>query len=167
MDGEWIVAPATVDDLAGVAAMRDSAAVWQQQQGLVQWDPGEVPEEEFRRQTDSGELFVVRSDQQLVGAVRLVWSDPATWDVDPTHAAGYVHGLMTSRRGTGLGNWLLTWSENHIRDQGRWLSRLDCVVTNDRLRNYYLDHGYHEVGVRTFGDPAWRPVMRFEKPLTQ
>lgn len=89
------------------------------------------------------------------------------WDADPMDSAGYVHGLMTNRRGTGLGGWLLTWAETRITAAGRRLARLDCVATNGRLRRYYTDQGYREAGFRSFPNPAWRPVMRFEKQLTR
>lgn len=64
-----------------------------------------------------------------------------------------------------LGGWLLVWAETQIIAAGRRLARLDCVAANSRLRRYYTEHGYHEAGYRSFPNPAWRAVMRFEKQL--
>jgi hypothetical protein len=105
------VIPASDRDLPALAGMRDEAARWQLRREVRQWDPGEAAVEEFRRQMQAGELFVIRGGDGPIAAVRLLWSDPVMWDADPMDSAGYVHGLMTNRRGTCLGGWLLGWAK--------------------------------------------------------
>ena len=157
--------PADESDLLRLVEMRDAAAHWQLNRGVVQWDPGEVTVDDLRAQVVAGELFVARDGCELVGAVRLLWSDPFVWDTDPANSAGYVHGLIVATHGNGWGAGLLSWAETRIAAAGKSLVRLDCVATNHRLRHYYLEHGYGEAGYRGFADPRWRPVMRFEKHL--
>lgn len=158
------VTPATAEDLPNLVALRDAAARWQQQRGIEQWEVGELTESDFATQAERGELFLVHNDSQVLGAVRIIFADPMIWP-DTDASAGYVHGLMTAERGTGLGATLLDWAEDRIRETGRNLARLDCVQANHRLRSYYRSRGYREVGPTTFDNPRFRPVMRFEKPL--
>lgn len=59
-----------------------------------------------------GEFFVARDRAQsrIVGALRLIWSDPVVWP-DSNEPAGNVHGLVIDREfsGTSLGERLLVW----------------------------------------------------------
>ncbi|MGZ4658156.1 MAG: GNAT family N-acetyltransferase [Blastococcus sp.] len=97
-------------------------------------------------------------------ACRLVWSDVAVWGERPGDA-GYVHGLVVDRAhaGTGLGRHLLSWAGGRARDRGRPFLRLDCVQTNERLRDYYRALGFREVGRREFQNSS-RPVVLMERP---
>lgn len=143
--------------------MRDAAARWQQARHIAQWVPGEISHDEFRRQAEDGELYVVRVGHVLAGSVRLLWSDDEVWGPDAAGRAGYVHGLMVADRGSGLGRQLLGWAEGRVVEAGRSVVRLDCVLGNDRLRRYYRSAGYAEVGSFRYPNPRWGPVMRFEK----
>jgi len=159
-----VPACAKVSDAPILVEMRDRIARWMASRGIQQWDPGEFTVEQFTAQIVAAELFVVRSDDRLLAAVRLVWEDRLVWDDDPA-AAGYIHGLMVDERGTGLGSRVLDWAERRIFAQGCTVVRLDCVASNHRLRQYYRERGYVEVGRRDFHDRAWRPVMKFELRL--
>jgi len=157
-----VPAAARVSDAPILVEMRDRIARWMASRGIEQWDPGEVGVEQLTAQIVAGELFVVRSDDRLLAAVRVVWDDRLVWGDDP-EAAGYIHGLMVDERGTGLGSRVLDWAERRIFGQGCTVVRLDCVASNHRLRQYYRERGYIEAGRRDFPDRAWRPVMKFEK----
>ncbi|MDK3257722.1 hypothetical protein [Blastococcus capsensis] len=45
---------------------------------------------------------------------------------------------------------------------GRAYLRLDCVEANPRLRRYYREQGFAEVGRREF-DGAWDPVVLLQR----
>ena len=80
--------------------------------------------------------------------------------------AGYVHGLVIDREhaGEGLGGQLLDWAERRTLQTGRTLLRLDCVEGNERLRRYYRDRGFREVGRKEF-EASWFPAVLLEKAL--
>ncbi|MFC7331008.1 GNAT family N-acetyltransferase [Marinactinospora rubrisoli] len=152
---------------AAIADLRDACAVWQQRNGIVQWEPGEVPPERIREQIDQGQWWVVQ-DVGLVAAVRLLSQDPLIWPDPGPVRARYVHGLMAARNavGQGWGSRLLAWAEDTAALTGHQAVRLDCVATNLRLRGYYERYGYRRRGRVAFGPgAAWHPVMRYEKPL--
>jgi ribosomal protein S18 acetylase RimI-like enzyme len=152
-------------DAAVLFALREAAARWQVSQGIVQWLPGEVSGEEFSAQVAAGEWVVLRDARGVRAACRLLWSDRAVWGDQPDDA-GYVHGLVVDRAcaGAGLGRRLLDLVGERVHDEGRPFLRLDCVVGNQRLRDYYRELGFREVGQRQF-EERWDPVVLMERAL--
>jgi protein-tyrosine phosphatase len=163
-----VLVPGTVEDAAAVRRLRDAAAEWLLSRGIEQWRPGEASEARLAARAEAGELFVSRADGLVVAAVVVVFDDGPVWGPD-TGEAGYVHTLVIDRRyaGSGLGRRLLEQAERLVTARGRLRVRLDCVATNGRLRAYYRQAGYREVGERSFRpDRGWSPVTLFEKHLS-
>jgi protein-tyrosine phosphatase len=159
---------ATEADLPTLVALRDSAARWMAATGIEQWRPGELSEEHFRAVMREGEVWVATgaTDGRVAGAWELWWSDERTWGPQPP-VAGYLHRLMIDRdnplRGTGRA--MLAAAEERIAAAGRSLARLDCAAHNARLRRYYVDAGYREVGHQPHRGGSLYPVTLFEKEL--
>jgi protein-tyrosine phosphatase len=163
-----VLVPGTVEDAAAVCRLRDAAAEWLLSRGIEQWRPGEVSEARLASRAEAGELFVSRVDGSVVAAVVVAFEDSPIWGPDAGEA-GYVHALVIDRRyaGSRLGRRLLRQAERLIMARGRIRVRLDCVATNGRLRAYYRQAGYQEVGERSFRpDSGWSPVTLFEKQLS-
>ncbi|WP_438471952.1 GNAT family N-acetyltransferase [Rhodococcus erythropolis] len=166
------VVQAVETDGPEILALRHAAEDWLARCGIIQWRPREVSVEQVGEQISRGEFFVARDRAQsrIVGALRLIWSDPVVWP-DSNEPAGYVHGLVIDREfsGTSLGERLLVWAHRRSAEEGAQYLRLDCVETNVRLRRYYRDAGFAEVGRRDFGDVVdngWFSVVLFERSLT-
>lgn len=159
-------------DAPAILALRHGAEDWLAERGIAQWRPREVSLEQIEAQISRGEFYVARDQVQsrIAGALRLIWSDPQVWP-DSDEPAGYVHGLVVDRAfsGDSMGERLLLWARRRSAEEGAQYLRLDCVETNVRLRRYYLDAGFTEVGRRDFGDDAdngWFSVVLFERSLT-
>ena len=166
------VVQAVETDGPEILALRRAAEDWLAERGIIQWRPREVSVEQVEQQISRGEFFVARDREQsrIVGALRLIWSDPVVWP-DSNERAGYVHGLVIDREfsGTSMGERLLVWAHRRSAQENAQYLRLDYVETNVRLRRYYLDAGFTEVGRRDFGDDAdtgWFSVVLFERSLT-
>ncbi|WP_309135265.1 GNAT family N-acetyltransferase [Cellulomonas sp.] len=158
------VEPARPHDVDAILALRTSLEDWMARAGVVQWPRGSLPRERVEAQLAAGEWHVVRgAPGEVVGTLRLLWSDPEFWGDDDAPAV-YVHGLMSarSRRGSGLGRALLDWAAERGRDAGVGLFRLDCRDTNPALRAYYEAYGFTAVGHRDFA--TFRAVL-LQKPL--
>lgn len=159
---------ATEADLPTLVALRESAARWMTASGIEQWRPGEMSEDHFRAVMLEGEVWVAigEADGRVAGAWELWWSDVRTWGPQPP-VAGYIHRLMIDHdnplRGTGRA--MLTAAEQRIAATGRSLARLDCAAHNARLRRYYADAGYTEVGEQPNRSGSRYPVTLFEKEL--
>jgi protein-tyrosine phosphatase len=162
LDG--VLDPATVEDAAAVVRLRDAAAEWLLSRGIEQWRPGELTNVRIAARAEAGELFVCRVDGVVAAAVVVADQDSAVWGA-VAGDAGYVHTLVVDRRhaGRGLGRRVLAAVERLIATRHA-RARLDCVSTNTRLRAYYRDAGYREVGERDLG-AGWSPVTLFEKRL--
>ena len=132
---------------------------------VTQWNPGEVPLATVAHQIADGEWHVAVEGDMIVGALRLLWSDRSVWHERNTFAA-YVHGLMVPRKhaGRGLGTALLWWAEGQARLRNAPALRLDCVESNTRLRAYYQELGFTEVG-RLERDGPWYSAVLLEKRL--
>lgn len=162
------VSTATSIDVQELLGLRETLANWLIGQGINQWQPSEpwiqgLVEDEIAR----GLVRIVRIQHELVASVTVTWSDPAVWS-DRSEPAGYIHRLMVNRRWSGqdIGLSLLTWSEEHIRESGRKLARLDCVRSNRRLRDYYEACGYWVVGYQKFpGFQGAYETALYEKSL--
>ncbi len=168
-------------DAPAIAALREEAAQWLTGRGISQWHPGEVGPDDVLGWLADGRVYVAEpatSQRQasaeagvvltrdVVGAVRLAWSDVAVWGEQPSDA-GYLQALMTARRtaGQGLGAQLLGHAERVITDSGRPLARLSCLRGNTGLEAFYRSVGYVEVGAQTFDLPGWDPVTLMEKKI--
>ena len=162
-DGELCVESADVEEAASIVALRDAAAMWQQQRGTHQWTPGEVTIEQVTAQITAGEWHVVRSGAAVLAALRVLEADPEVWG-RPDDAALYVHGLVIDRAvgGQGVGARLLQWVEQRAQGSARQWVRLDCVASNEQLRDYYARHGFEVVGSRSFTN-GWSAVTLLEK----
>ena len=144
--------------------MREAATQWLVEQGIRQWQPGEVDMSTIREQIAAGEWFLHRRTVGVVVALRFLWSDPFFWGERPADA-GYVHGLMIDRHhaGQAWGEAALHWAEERARVAGRRYLRLDHAADNVRLSRYYRERGFVERGRRHFD--AWGAVTLVEKPL--
>jgi GNAT superfamily N-acetyltransferase len=146
--------------------LRHEAEDWLEQRRIVQWGRGLLRPTDLRGQLLAGEWYVCRSRAGLQGALRLLWSDAPVWQHEDAPAA-YVHGLVIDRRclGVGLGAGLLRWAEAQALRSALSVLRLDCVESNSRLRRYYTDLGFREVGRRDFDGP-WPSAVLFEKSIS-
>jgi ribosomal protein S18 acetylase RimI-like enzyme len=155
---------ATEADVTAIHQLRLAAEQWLAERGIVQWRPGRAPRDLIERQVARGEWQVAAADGTVQGCLRLLRADQETWPDDGVRAV-YVHGLMIDRdcAGSGLGARLLEWAAAAGAETGATAVRLDCVETNDRLRRYYRDQGFREVGWREHEDRTRHVLL--EKPL--
>ena len=75
------VVQAVETDGPEILALRHAAEDWLAERGIIQWRPREVSVEQVGEQISRGEFFVARDREQsrIVGALRLIWSDPVVW----------------------------------------------------------------------------------------
>jgi GNAT superfamily N-acetyltransferase len=160
-----VVEKACPQDAPSLLALRHALEEWLESLGVEQWGRGEVVLNDVVRQVADGEWWVVRAGEGLLAALRLLWSDEPVWQRDDGPAA-YVHGLMVDRAvaGGGVGAALLRWAEAQAREAGAPSLRLGCVESNARLRAYYAEQGFAEVGRRDFDGP-WFSAVLLEKVL--
>ena len=139
------------------------AALWAR--GVEQWAPGlsrrQLPQ--LVAQVEAGELLVAHSHGRLVGGCVVTSLAASFWADRPVDAA-YLGKLVVAPAvaGSALGVRIARRAEDRARGRGFARLRLDCWDRNPRLRRYYRELGYSELGAARLGSYEAR---LFEKPL--
>ncbi|MFD4401488.1 GNAT family N-acetyltransferase [Nocardia sp. NPDC058499] len=155
-------------DIDEIVALRHAAEDWLHSCGIDQWPRRTIPVRRFHDEVAAGEYHVARRRGRppIVGAFRLVWTDPSIWGDDGV-PAGYAHSLVIDRKhaGQGIGRVMLEWAACTAASSGASVLRLDCVENNPRLCDYYRGLGFRRVGRRALAGYAYG-VALFERRLT-
>lgn len=139
------------------------AALWAR--GIHQWPSGlsrwQLPQ--LGEQIEAGELLLVRARDRLVGGCIVTALVSRLWSDRPPDAA-CLHKLVVAPHagGAGLGIEIAKRAEQWAHGRGFARLRLDCWDLNARLRRYYRELGYTELGAASLGDYQAR---LFEKSL--
>lgn len=121
---------------------------WMDIVGIKQWNVtcyDEVyPKEYYLRKICKGELYILKEADKIIGAAVLLENDDRWNDTIPAY---YVHNLVTDVTAKGAGGVLLKYIEEKAVQSKKRCVRLDCSADNEKLNQYYLQKGYHKVGV--------------------
>lgn len=155
------------DDLDRYLDLLEEVAGWLASRRVRQWPPGT-----FRQSADfyaesigRQEVHLACSGDELVGTLRLLLREPIVWP-DITEDDGvYVYNLAVRRAWAGrdLGRRLLDWAGTRAASLGRTRVRLDCLVDNAFLRDYYAQAGYEEHGEIEAAFPAPVGTLRLQR----
>jgi len=93
-------------------------------------------------------VYVVEQERLPVATFSLDWDDEEYWGPQEP-IAGYVHGLSVKKgfNGLGLGNFVIDWCTNRVRELDRRFVRLGCDPRNTKLCAYYESLGFIQVGI--------------------
>jgi protein-tyrosine phosphatase len=158
--GEIEITKAAATDLAVAMFILDEAATRLCARGIQQWLSPPPPGlwRLIEHEIDAGHLYLVKADNgaRTIGLFRLRGEDgywPAATGASP-EAAGYVYSLALCNDacGYGIGQQILQWIGDFLREQQRRYLRLDCVAANARLRQYYEEQGFVYCGQIVDGD---------------
>lgn len=112
-------------------------------------------------------LSVIRStdsDDKAVGTVALGWEDESSWgSQDPD--AGYIHRLAIKDgyQGQGIGEQMIDWANNQLKQNNRQFLRLDCAINNKALCTYYEKQGFVRVAEKEYS-PTYTAAL-YERPI--
>jgi ribosomal protein S18 acetylase RimI-like enzyme len=152
-------AKAQIDQFDEVYAVYDACKRDLLERGIFQWgDWGdEYPGREYIRESIMrGELYTIKRDDELVGAVVLNENQSAEWSVLPwTKVDGRVmvgHALVIDPKyqNRGLGGTVVSLCEKIAREERYACVRLDSFTKNDGANKLYLQRGYRMVGTVKF-----------------
>ena len=122
---------------------------WMDKSGIQQWNMTNYlevyPISYYADRQRLGELYVLRKEDVVIGAVVLLQSDEC-WPQMADSPAYYVHNLVTELSVKGAGKIILSEVEKMAIRKGIQFLRLDCAVDNKFLNEYYESMGYKMVG---------------------
>ncbi len=128
---------------------------WLHSQGINQWPLAWLAsiKPQIYDSVAAGNFQCTKIDGQIAAVVELLQHPEALWDFD-TSPAMYVHKLAVRREHAQiqLGEGILNQVQQDSTTLGLEYLRLDCVASNQRLRNYYASLGFECQGVRQKGE---------------
>lgn len=130
-------------------AVLNDAARWLRDRTIRQW-PAAFEADWIRPDILSGETWIARRAGVPVATITLGWTD-SLWPDDGL--AGYIHRLARTRDAPGIGDHLLRWADERVRERGRRFVRLDCVASNPGLRSFYVVRDFVYQGDALVGGP--------------
>lgn len=141
---------ATKDDVAPITQLLKEVAAWLKIKEVNQWGfllaGGE--DEEIRQAILDGATYAVWLDGDLIATFTLYatqseW-DQHIWGSEDHEDVLYLHRLAIRPvyMGKGIGQELLKWIEKNLDKT----IRLDCVLHHPKLRTFYTENGFKEVG---------------------
>lgn len=147
---------ATITDTKAFYAVLKNVSDWLDKQKSSQWIPGGHDNniQIVEQYISDGTCYAVEFSGIIIATVRVSWSLPSYWTKKPDNV-GYICALSVHRNfaGKSLGNSILEWAEQLIREHGKHFACLDCYAKNLKLTDYYESRGYKLVQeVETYPD---------------
>lgn len=142
-------------DIDAVFDLYRKRVKWMDEQGIRQWNVTSYldayPIEYYKDKLRLGNLYVLRAENRIAGAVVLLQSDNR-WPDRANSPAYYIRNLVTDPADHGAGRRIMEEVENLAILHGKQYIRLDCAVDNTFLNQYYESMGYVLAGLCKDGD---------------
>lgn len=140
---------ATLDEVEQIYRLYIDRVKWMDEQKLSGWNTtnylARYPIEYYAEQCRLGQLYVLREENSLLGAVVLLREDEH-WSGKEKLTAYYVHNFVTMPGMKGAGSEMLEEIERMADAESLQAVRLDCSMHNETLNNYYGSRGYKPSG---------------------
>ena len=141
-----------------LAATSDARAIAEMSRDLIEhglpwsWTPDRVNQAILDKDTN---VAVVRDVRSLVGFGIMEYLDEDAYLV--------LFAVRADQQRQGIGSALLQWLEASAAAAGSYRIRVDARRDNDAARNFYSEHGYHEVQIKPLGYSERIDRIRLEK----
>jgi protein-tyrosine phosphatase len=160
---------AASEDFEALHAIMLDASRWLMSRGIDQWAWVQKPvgQKFLRERLQNAEVYLAFIRDEPVATVSVQWEDDDIWgERGRDGLAGYVHGLAVTRSASGrrMGRTLIDFAAGVILANGRNILRLDCMAANPRLRSYYTQIGFTEVGEHHSPKTGFDLAL-FERPI--
>ena len=152
---EYSFGIASMADIENVFALYGKRVRWMDEIGIKQWNVTSYlkvyPIEYYMNQLSHGNLYVLKDENRILGAVVLLQNDDR-WTDRVDSLAYYVHNLVSDPAVHGAGKRILEEVEKLAIRNGKQYIRLDCAVDNAFLNRYYETLGYLKTGICRDGE---------------
>jgi len=152
----FIFRPGGTSDVGRLMQLFEEARRWHREMRVAEWPLFEP--ELVLDDLNQERVFVLLKDIHIVGSVTVNETDPHVWhDQAP---ALYIHRLVVSRalKGGNLGRLMVGRVDQIACEQGKRYLRLDCWSSNERLKSYYENIGFTQIGDMHVGDEPSLPA---------
>lgn len=142
-------------EIGAIFALYERRVRWMNEKGIRQWNATDYldvyPVGYYENELSLGNLYAMKSEDRIVGAIVLLQSDER-WPDRADSSAYYIHNLVTDPACPGAGRRIMEEAEKLAILHGKEYMRLDCAVDNSFLNHYYESLGYVMAGRCDDGD---------------
>ena len=143
------LALARQEDFRRCMDILDAGREFQRQQGFIQWPDGFPDEESILCDIRSGLGYVVKVDGAIAAYLYLGFDgDPAypairgAWGYEENYGVIHRIAIAPEFRGTGLASVVFRLVEDHCRERGIYLLRIDTDEQNKRMQHVLEKNGF-------------------------
>ena len=147
------IMPSTTEDLELACTLFARAIEWQHAKGYPAYTY--VDQESIAQDIAHGRHYKLLIEGE-VACMFCIWdTDELIWREHGGGKAIYLHKITTADgyRGRGLLKRIIEWCEAYARERDLQYIRLDTWARNEKLKNYYVLHGFEIV------DYYWVPDL--------
>ena len=166
-----MIRKATLEDIDPILEITRCCAIQMIKNGIYQWDESYPNRSAFKKDIERGELFVLEENNSVIGCIVIsTFMDAEYKTVDWVTSNDnniYIHRLAVnpSQQGKGYAQRLMTYAEDHSRQNGFQSVRLDTFSQNKRNQDFYTQRGYQQLGNVYFPRQSDRPFYCYELVL--
>lgn len=144
---KYIIGNASLNDIENIRVLIYNRCDWFEKNNIIGWTKNYYNRYDynyFKKQLKENDLFVIKENGEVCGAMLLKNVDSDYWQDDGK--SYYIHHLVTDIDKKGLGKELLDFAIKKCRKSGKEYLRLDCFKNSIFLNNYYEKYGFEKVG---------------------
>lgn len=162
---------AKISELPDILHITKACATNMIAKGIHQWNEHYPSEAAFIKDIERNELYVLEIEEIIIGTIvisvlmddeykSIPWSTPNTNNI-------YIHRLSIhpNQQGKGYAQKLMSFAENHAKENKFSSVRLDTFSQNQRNQNFYETRGYKRLGDIFFPKQSEDPFHCYELVL--
>ena len=158
-------------DLDDIKKIAEACAIDMANYSIFQWNEKYPSKEVFKNDIDSGSLYVLENNKQIIGCIMLtafkdeVYKDVQWLTKDSKNL--YLHRLAVDPcfQKNGNGKKLMDFAESFAVENNFISIRLDTFSLNQRNNKFYKSRGYTQLGNVFFPMQSDLPFHCYEKVL--
>tara|TARA_B110000211_G_C13721830_1_gene396390 strand:- start:6 stop:497 length:492 start_codon:yes stop_codon:yes gene_type:complete len=97
-------------------------------------------------------FYLIKKDAVTIGIFSLSDTDDKYWGKS-NDKSKYLHSLaiLPEYKNNKFGKHVIDLLKIDLKEKNYNYLRLDCISSNQKLKSYYLNQGFNEVGITTIG----------------
>lgn len=150
MERKLRIKKAKLEQLDEIIKLYEERMQWFKERGIEQWERyvNNHPKEEFLEALSNDRLYIVKKDNEIVGAVEFKEYDELWED---NQVGVYMKKIVTKSEYRGIGTFIIEAAKRISKRLEASFVRLECRQSNPILNDIYQNHGFEYV--RTVSRP--------------
>lgn len=147
---------ATFKDKEQIIDILYELALYLKDKKIEQWQEWLAPKEsDLNWITDlinNSSFFLILKDNTTIGIFSLADQDAKYWGKS-NDKSKYLHslGILPQFKNNEIGKTVISLIKTQLKEKDYTFLRLDCISSNQKLKNYYLNQEFDEVGITNIG----------------